>query len=121
MAASWTAILRIQWKRTITGPLPATPDPPIRTGSSSPPVANNAGPDQLHCAAIGAVVAALAVGLARDTGSRRLALSPVCFDLLEGWGNDNVAAALSAFVKSCAQFLIEPDSAPFGVLEEPRD
>jgi membrane-bound lytic murein transglycosylase A len=63
------------------------------------------------------VIAALAIGLARDAGSPRLSLAPVGFDWLAGWADDNVAAALPAFVKSCTRFLTEPGSALFGPAE----
>jgi membrane-bound lytic murein transglycosylase A len=33
---------------------------------------------------------------------------------LANWSRDDVAAALPAFLKSCARFLSEPDAAPFG-------
>src|SRR5271169_1099194 len=117
MAASSTVIPIIRSKRPITGRLPATPDPPIRTGSSSPPAANNRGQHWLHRAAIGAAVAALAIGVVRDAGPLRLSLAPVGFDRLAGWPDDKVAAALPAFVKSCARFLTGRNSALFGPIE----
>ena len=57
------------------------------------------------------------MGLARDAGPLRLSLVPVGFDRLAGWADDNVAAALPAFVKSCVRFLAEFDSALFGPIE----
>jgi membrane-bound lytic murein transglycosylase A len=44
-------------------------------------------------------------------------LAPVGFDRLVGWADDNAAAALPAFVKSCTRFLTEPNSVPFGPIE----
>ncbi len=95
----------------------ATPDPPIQTGSSSPQAANNRAQHRLRRATIGAAITALAIGLARDAGPPRLSLAPVGFDRLAGWADDNVAAALPAFVKSCTRFLTEPNSALFGPIE----
>jgi membrane-bound lytic murein transglycosylase A len=56
----------------------------------------------------------LTIGLARDAGPPRLTLLPTNFDRLTGWADDDVAAALPAFLKSCVRFLAEPDDAPFG-------
>ena len=95
----------------------ATPDPPIQTGSSSPQAANNRGQHRLRRATVGAAITALAIGLARDAGPPRLSLAPVGFDRLAGWTDDNVAAALPAFVKSCTRFLTEPNSALFGPIK----
>jgi peptidoglycan lytic transglycosylase A len=95
----------------------ATPGPPIQTGCSSPPAANNVGQDRLRRLAIVAAITALVVGLARDAGPPRLSLAPVGFDRLAGWANDNAAGALPAFVKSCGRFLSEPDTTAFGPLE----
>jgi membrane-bound lytic murein transglycosylase A len=95
----------------------ATPDPPIQTGSSSPQAANNRGQHRLCRATIGAAITALAIGLARDAGPPRLNLVPVGFDRLAGWADDNVAAALPAFVKSCTRFLTESNSALFGSID----
>ena len=64
-----------------------------------------------------AAIAALAAGLARDAGPTRLTLTPVGFDRLDGWGQDDVAAALAAFVKSCVRFSSEPAAVPFGPIE----
>ena len=97
--------------------MPATPDPPIRTGSSSPPAANNRGQHRLYWTTIGVAIAALAIGLARDAGPPRLSLAPVGFGRLAGWADDNVGAALPAFVKSCARFLTGDSSALFGPIE----
>jgi membrane-bound lytic murein transglycosylase A len=44
-------------------------------------------------------------------------LAPVGFDRLAGWADDNVEAALPAFVKSCTRFLTGPNSALFGPIE----
>jgi peptidoglycan lytic transglycosylase A len=95
----------------------ATPDLPIQTGSSSVQAANNRGRHRLRRATIGAAITALAIGLAHDAGPPRLSLAPVGFDRLAGWTDDNVAAALPAFVKSCTRFLTEPNSALFGPRE----
>ena len=51
----------------------------------------------------------------------RLGLTPVGFDRLAGWADDDVAAALPALVKSCERFLTRPDTAPFGPLERGVD
>jgi peptidoglycan lytic transglycosylase A len=92
----------------------ATPERPTQTGSSSPPAAINVGQDWLRRAAITALIAALSVGLARDTGPPRLTLTPVGFNRLAGWAGDDVASALPAFMKSCARFVTEPDPTPLG-------
>jgi membrane-bound lytic murein transglycosylase A len=92
----------------------ATPDRLIQTGFSSLQAANNRGRHRLRRAAIGVAITAVAIGLARDAGPPRLRLAPVGFDRLAGWADDNVAAALPAFVKSCTRFLTEPNSAVFG-------
>jgi membrane-bound lytic murein transglycosylase A len=49
--------------------------------------------------------------LSRDIGPPRLALEPVGFDALAGWSDDRVAAAVPAFLKSCARYADEPDAA----------
>lgn len=50
--------------------------------------------------------------LARDIGPPRLGLVPVGFDKLRGWTADTLAAALPAFLRSCARFLGRADDAP---------
>jgi membrane-bound lytic murein transglycosylase A len=55
----------------------------------------------------------LLVGLAQDAGPPRLILTPVDFTSLTGWAEDRVAAAVPAFLRSCARFLTRPDAAPF--------
>jgi membrane-bound lytic murein transglycosylase A len=61
------------------------------------------------------------VGVARDTGPPRLTLNPVAFDRLAGWADDRIAAALPAFLKSCARFLSKADEAPFGPIQSGVD
>jgi membrane-bound lytic murein transglycosylase A len=56
----------------------------------------------------------LAIGLVRDAGPPPLTLSPVGFDRLAGWADDHIAAALPAFLRSCARFLNQADEVPFG-------
>lgn len=59
--------------------------------------------------------------MARDAGPLRLSLTPVGFDRLAGWEQDDVAAALAVFVKSCARFSRAPAASPFGPIEEGVD
>lgn len=59
---------------------------------------------------LGLVLLALVLG--RDIGPPRLALEPVGFGALAGWNEDRVAAAVPAFLKSCARYSGEPDAAP---------
>jgi membrane-bound lytic murein transglycosylase A len=56
----------------------------------------------------------LAIGLTRDAGPPRLSLARVGFAALSGWSADDLAAALPAFLKSCARFVNDRDAAPFG-------
>ncbi len=63
----------------------------------------------------------LAIALARDAGPLRLTLTPVGFDRLAGWAEDDFAAVLPAFVRSCARFSTEPDAAPFGPIDSGID
>jgi membrane-bound lytic murein transglycosylase A len=60
-----------------------------------------------------AVSVLLLLVLARDGGPPRLTLTPAGFASLGGWAEDRVAAAVPAFLRSCAQFLARPDPAPF--------
>src|SRR5262249_47930903 len=107
MAASLTGTRRTRQRKPIFGRSRATRAQPTRTGFSSPPVA----PDQANYAArlrrAGgvAILVALIISLTRDSGPRRFAVRPVSFDRLSGWNDDRVAAAIPAFVKSCARFL----------------
>ena len=50
--------------------------------------------------------------LSRDTGPARFTLEPVAFSQLQGWADDRLAAAIPAFLKSCARLLTLPDAAP---------
>lgn len=59
---------------------------------------------------LGLVLLALVLG--RDIGPPRLALEPVGFGALAGWNEDRVAAAVPAFLQSCARYSGEPDAAP---------
>jgi membrane-bound lytic murein transglycosylase A len=43
-----------------------------------------------------------------------LVLTPVPFDRLDGWAESGPAAALPAFLRSCARLLKEPKATPFG-------
>ncbi len=63
----------------------------------------------------------LAVGLVRDAGPPRLSLSPVGFDRLAGWGQDDQAAALPALLKSCAHLARQPEEAAFGPVDSGVD
>jgi len=54
----------------------------------------------------------LLLELARDAGPARLTLTPAGFASLTGWVEDRVAAAVPAFLRSCARFLARPDPAP---------
>lgn len=64
---------------------------------------------------------ALTVGLARDAGPPRLELTPVGFDRLDGWAEDRAAAALPAFLRSCARLASALDTRPFGPIESGVD
>ena len=86
---------------------------PIRTGCSSPPAAaDRTGVSAwTHRAGALAVLVLLAVCLLRDIGPRRFAVHPVGFDRLSGWKDDRIAAAIPAFLNSCARFLRRPEDA----------
>src|ERR1700752_4039913 len=99
MAASSMAIPSSPWKKPTTGPLPAIPGHPTRTGCSSPPTAADLGRRGLLAIII---VAALASGLVRDAAPPRLSLTPIGFDALPGWADDDAAAALPALRRSCS-------------------
>ena len=58
----------------------------------------------------------MAFGLTRDAGPLRLGLSQVAFTALAGWGDDDWATALPAFLKSCARFGKDRAEAPFGAV-----
>src|SRR5262245_13709244 len=113
MEASSRAIRRTRQRRPIFGHSRATRAPPIPTGSSSLPAA----PDQasrsvwIRWAGALALLIALATFLTGDGGPRRFSLRPVGFDRLSGWTEDHIAAAIPAFLKSCARFLRKPDDA----------
>ena len=66
-------------------------------------------------------MALLALGLARDAGPLRLSLTPVSFDALSGWAGDDLAAALPAFLDSCARFSKEPGDATVGAIDSGVD
>jgi membrane-bound lytic murein transglycosylase A len=53
----------------------------------------------------------VALVLGRDGGPPRFNLEPVGFDRLSGWNEDRLAAAIPAFLKSCARFLSQDDEA----------
>ena len=91
-------------------------DPPTRTGSSSRRAAveraARAGFRNFrHGAAIAGLTLVLA-SLGRDVGPARFALEPASFAQLQGWADDKLAAAIPAFLKSCARFSILPEAAP---------
>ena len=50
--------------------------------------------------------------LVRPPPEPRLTLAPARFDALSGWGEDRVAAALPALLRSCKKLLSKPDDAP---------
>jgi membrane-bound lytic murein transglycosylase A len=59
------------------------------------------------------VVAAAAYRLLlRPPAEPRLTLAPARFDALTGWGEDRVAAALPALLRSCRKLLTKPENAP---------
>ena len=68
-----------------------------------------------------AVSVLLLLELARDAGPPRLTLTPAGFASLSGWAEDRVAAAVPAFLRSCAQFLTRPDPAPFDTFSARMD
>jgi membrane-bound lytic murein transglycosylase A len=53
----------------------------------------------------------LALALGHDSGPRRFNLVPVGFDRLSGWSDDQVAASIPPFLKSCARLLKREDAA----------
>jgi membrane-bound lytic murein transglycosylase A len=73
-----------------------------------------------RAAALGTALV-LAIGLTRDAGPLRLSLIPIGFDRLSGWADDDVGTAVPAFLKSCARFLHEADTASFGPRESGVD
>jgi membrane-bound lytic murein transglycosylase A len=75
----------------------------------------------LRLEVLAAIGAMLAVGLVRDAGPPRLSLSPVGFDRLAGWGQDDQAAALPALLKSCAHLARQPEEAAFGPVDSGVD
>jgi membrane-bound lytic murein transglycosylase A len=58
-------------------------------------------------------LALLAVYLLRPPPPPRLTLTPARFEELPGWRDDRVAAAIPAFLRSCAHRLGKSDDAPF--------
>ena len=62
-----------------------------------------------------AVLMFLIATLSRDTGPSRFTLEPVVFSQLQGWADDKLAAAIPAFLKSCARLLALPDAAALDV------
>ncbi len=62
-----------------------------------------------------AIVTALAAALYRHYHPlpAKLTLRPLRFSALDGWGEDDVAAALPAFLKSCAVITARDDAAAF--------
>jgi membrane-bound lytic murein transglycosylase A len=63
----------------------------------------------------------LAVALGRDSGPARFTLAPVGFDHLSGWVDDRLSAAIGVFLKSCARFLTQPDTAPLAIATKSAD
>ena len=65
-------------------------------------------------AALGLIVliGAIAVWLLRPAPPPHLTLTAARYDDLAGWQEDDVVAALPAFVRSCHRFLKRPDDAP---------
>jgi membrane-bound lytic murein transglycosylase A len=53
------------------------------------------------------------MGLTRDAAPPRLGLTPVGFEALQGWADDDPSAAVPAFLRSCARFAKQP-AAVFG-------
>lgn len=62
--------------------------------------------------ALALISAGLAGYLLRPKPLPRLTLQPAGFEALAGWRDDQPAAALTAFLRSCAAFLAKPDDAP---------
>ena len=64
--------------------------------------------------ALGLVVlaAALCACQERAPSSAKLTLRPATFGELDGWSDDNVAAAMPAFLKSCKAFAARADDQP---------
>jgi membrane-bound lytic murein transglycosylase A len=61
----------------------------------------------------------LVLGLREDLGPPQLTLSSSDFAALAGWQQDRVAAAVPAFLRSCARFLAWPDVASFDAAGPP--
>jgi membrane-bound lytic murein transglycosylase A len=61
---------------------------------------------------LAAALAAALAGCQHASEPPRLTEQPAGFARLAGWNDDNVAAAIPAFVKSCAVFLGQDDGAP---------
>src|SRR5580692_1635675 len=115
-AASSMAIRRTRSKRRISGPSRATRAHPIQTGSWSPPVAAERllvampGWRAAASAAFGGIT--LLAACQQSSVPPKLTLRTAQFGDLTGWTDDNVAAAIPAFVKSCQVFLARGDDAP---------
>lgn len=62
--------------------------------------------------AAGAVQRLTAAEVPNTINGARLTLTATEFSYLPGWGDDDVASALPAFLKSCARFARQPVSAP---------
>jgi membrane-bound lytic murein transglycosylase A len=67
------------------------------------------------------IASALASGLVRDAAPPRLSLTAIGFDALPGWADDDDAAALPAFRRSCSRLLKESGAAPFGPIDRGID
>jgi peptidoglycan lytic transglycosylase A len=62
-----------------------------------------------------------AFGLGRDSGPARFSLTAASFDRLQGWATDRLAAALPAFLRSCARLQTLPDTAAIDRLPKVAD
>ena len=54
----------------------------------------------------------MAIAFEHDSGPKRFSLEPVGFDRLSGWTQDQISAAVPAFLKSCARFSTRANLAP---------
>ena len=65
-----------------------------------------------HALALVVLAAALCACQERAPSGAKLTLRPATFGELDGWSDDNVAAAIPAFLKSCKAFAARADDQP---------
>lgn len=67
----------------------------------------------MRLSTVGLVAGALVVSACERQAPEPFALEPVAFSVLDGWADDASAAALTAFLRSCAPILRRDPEAPF--------